>query len=148
MVEMSKQEQIQGYLEQGNIKKAEQEIHSLHELDARMVVLDVLIQIFYLEKKQNATDTIFGYSRNIDLLVQHYSKVKLLLRRLEFDMPQQEELYKYCMEHNVSEYMLAVIVGTNLFGQKKVYKKLMGMFREKAGYFHSLYKYLEETEDG
>lgn len=147
---MSEIEQIQMFLKQGEIIKAEQALQSLPYKDADFLILDLLIQVFHVEAMQNADDTVFDDSTDIKVLAKHFITLKLLMRRMDFDLPKedQDELCTYCRHHHVSEYLLVKILLTNIFHKKQVCRKLLAMFPEKAAYFEQAYKYLEETEHG
>lgn len=147
---MSEEKQIQIYLSQGEIGKAEQTIHSAQKLNANMVIINMLIQIFRLETEKNIPNTVFSVSLDMGVLVKRFITVKLLLRRLEFDLPQryQRELYAYCRKYKVSEYFLTFILWNNIFKRKKVCMQLAEMFPKKAGHFKKVYRRLEEEENG
>ena len=147
---MSETAQIQAFLRQGEILKAERVLHSLQRKDASLLILDVLIRVFHIEAMQEAEYTVFDDSVDIQVLSKHFITLKLLVRRLEFGLPQedQDELLRYCRLHHVSEYLLAAILLTNIFHRKRVCRKMMAMFPEKAAYFGQTYRYLEETEHG
>lgn len=147
---MSETKQIQEFLRQGEILKAEQVLHCMYKKDANLLILDVLIRVFHIEIMQDAECTVFDDTVDIQQLSKHFILLKLLVRRLEFDLPKesQEELRTYCGRHHVSEYLLAAILLTNIFHRKQVCQKMIAMFPEKAAYFMQTYRYLEETEDG
>lgn len=147
---MTERTRIQELLYQKEFKKVEQILYSIQVLDADLLVLMILIQIFYREEKEKIRDTVFSASLEIDTLVKHFIKLKLLLRRLEFDLPKkfQKEVYSYCIEHNVSRCLLAHILINNIFNQKKVCKQIIAMFPEQAAYFREIYQYLEGKENG
>lgn len=147
---MTERTRIQELLYQKEFKKVEQILYSIQVLDADLLVLMILIQIFYREEKEKIRDTVFSISLEIDTLVKHFVKLKLLLRRLDFDLPVefQEEVYSYCIEHGVSRCLLAYILINNIFNQKKVCKQIIAMFPEQAAYFREIYQYLEGKENG
>lgn len=147
---MTEKEQIQQWLNQGEILKAEQALGSVRQMDAELLILNTLLQVFRVEAEQDIAYTVFDVSVDIHALARHFIKVKLLLRRLEFELPQvyQNELYLYCTKKHVSEYLLVSILLTNILHRKQVCRKLVGMFPDKAAYFEQAYSYLEEAEHG
>ena len=142
---MSETEQIQIFLRQGEIIKAEKALHSLQHMDADLLILDILIQVFHVEIAQD----VFDDSTDIKELAKHFITLKLLMRRLDFELPEEEqnELRTYCSLHHVSAYLLAKILLTNIFHRKQVCRRLIAMFPEHAAYFGQTYKYLEETDE-
>lgn len=146
---MSETEQIQIFLRQGEIIKAEKALHFLQHMDADLLILDILIQVFHVEIAQDAANTVFDDSTDIKELAKHFITLKLLMRRLDFELPEEEqnELRTYCSLHHVSAYLLAKILLTNIFHRKQVCRRLIAMFPEHAAYFGQTYKYLEETDE-
>jgi len=144
---MSAEDEIQGLLEQGEILKAEQAISALPEKNAGLVVLEELIKVFHAEALSETDYTVFDYSVNIGQLTKHFIYTKLLMRRLEFDLPEryQEELYSYCRQNKVSQYFLASILLNNIFKRQKVCKKLIRMFEGAEGKQSRMGKYFRQT---
>lgn len=148
-----KKRQIQDFLNQGEILKAWKMLLSIEKagkMDVPLLVLKNLIQVFYAETEHNAEHTVFDASTDLDKLAQHFIRLKLLMRRLEFDLPRQaqEEFYTYCETHHVSEYLLDFILLTNIFKKEQVCEKLMDRYPDKADYFAKTCRYAKEAEHG
>lgn len=148
--QLDKNRQIQEFLDQGEIIKAWEMLLSLEKMDVPLLILKNLIHVFCVETEQNAEYAIFDYSTDIDKLSQHFIRLKLLMRRLEFNLPEQyqEEFYVYCNTHHVSEYLLDFILLTNIFNKEQVCRKLMDRYPDKADYFARTCQYAKEAEHG
>lgn len=149
---MTTEEQIQEFLKQGEILMVEQLLSSLPQAGPQMVILHILLNVFRTEVEQEAPVTIFDYSLDIAELAGHFIRLKLYIRRLEFDIPlkYQKELWAYCSEHNVSEYLILSILLTNIFRRERACRRLIQIIEEmegagsqKAGYFRQVLSYLE-----
>ena len=152
---MQTEEKIYELLKQGEIIKVEELLDSVKEWNEKLTILSRLVKIFHIEVQSGAEYTVFDYSVDMDMLVEHFSLVKLMLRRIEFDMPKDavNELYEYCEKNKVSVYMLASIVFINIFHKEKVCEGLIDLYKEKKGqlseeaeYFASLLKYIREKQ--
>jgi hypothetical protein len=153
MVKKTDNSEIYRLLRQGEILEVEKNLSVLPLFDSNLIVLSRLVEIFHNEVNFESANTIFDYSTDIYELVRHYTKTKLMLRRIEFDMPSEyiDEFYDYCEENNVSVYMLAQFVLTNLDDKKKVCKGLVDLYSGKKGpqsmqavYFTWLYNQIRE----
>lgn len=120
-----------------------------------MVIMERLIQIFHAEVEHDTEVTVFDDSINMEQLAKHFVIVKLLIRRLEFDLPKeyQKEFYDYCQKYKVSEYFLVSILLTNVFERGKVCRRLIKLFEDAEGknswmgrYFRQTLYYLEENQ--
>lgn len=149
--------QVEQLLRQGEILQIEQILKKEKKWTVDLTILQCLINVFHNEVRFEESFTIFDYSLELNELKRHFVKVKLLLRRLEFDLPMvdQMELYDYCTETAVSKYLISHIIRNNIFFQEKVcirvidiYSKKEGMDSEKTKYFISLLQSLKEKEHG
>ena len=71
----------------------------------------------------------------VENLVQHYTKIKLLIRRFDFGVLQEsaDELYDYIINEKISDTMLVYLIMTNMFHKERVIECFMNMFKEKEG---------------
>ncbi len=152
---MQTEENIYELLKQGEIIKVEEALASVQAWNEKLIILNRLVKIFHTEVESGSEYTVFDYSVNMDVLAEHFTKVKLMLRRIEFDMPKEaiNEFYDYCEKNKVSVYMLASMVLINTFYKEKVCKGLIDLYKEKKGqksgeaeYFANLLKYIREKK--
>ena len=153
---MQEEEKIARLLELGELLAIEQLFSSVKVWTKNLVVLSCLVKVFHIEVENNVEFTVFDYSVKLDELSEHYIRIKLLLRRIEFDLPlqEQEELFTYCCEKQVSVYLLSFILMTNIFHKAKVCRKLIQLFEKEEGkesqraqYFRQILPDLEDEED-
>jgi hypothetical protein len=144
---MDNEETIYALLRQGEILEVEKALKSLRVMNEKLLILDKLTKIFRNEVNGNSKKTVFDYSTDIDQLSQHYTKTKLLLRRIDFDMPRVciNEIYEYFEDNMVSVYMLEEMVKTNMVNKVKVCMGLAELYGGRkgtgsfeAGYFLNL----------
>ena len=131
-----------------------QALESKQQMSREGAILDCLLRIYDAEIEGEIIDTVFDYSKKVDVLVEHYNKTKLMLRRLEFDLEGEDEFYKYCDKTKVSQYFIAQILLHNLLNARKVCRKLITEYSRKEGancekvlYFQALYEQLEVIKD-
>ncbi len=91
--------------------------------------------IYQMEKKQKEKYTVMDYSEEIDSTVKHYIKMKLLLKRIDFELEEkyQYEIYDYIKENRVSRSFVVWILLKNMYHRKKVCKKLIQIYETKEG---------------
>lgn len=151
---MLTEKNIYELLKQGEIIKVEDALNSVQEWNEKLIILNRLVKIFRTEVENGAEYTVFDISTDIDKLAEHFTSVKLMLRRLEFDLPKEsiKEFYNYCEKNNVSVYMLSSIVLINIFYKEKVCEGLIHLYIDEKGkqsgeaeYFASLLKYIREN---
>lgn len=126
---------IYSLLRQGEILEVEKALKSSRHIDKKLLILNNLLVIFRNEVADGVERTVFDYSTDIDELVAHYTRTKLMLRRIEFDMPNEyiDEFYKYCEDNGVSFHMLSSMVMKNVIDKKKVCLGLLYLYSEKKG---------------
>lgn len=149
------EETIQKLFSEGKLEEAEQYLDNLQDDNAKTIILKVLFRAFHMEQERGEEKTVFDYSTQVDELVKHYIKLKLLLRRLEFNLPEekQQELRGYCRQCFVSKDLLTVIVLTNIFEPARVCRRLVRIFasgdeadRQTAEYFRSVLLHVRQQE--
>jgi hypothetical protein len=132
-------EKIAALLKQGEILEVEDLLKTMEEnkKSKEIIILERLIDIFRSEVSNDIERTVFDYSTDIYELAAHFTKVKLMLRRVEFDMPLEyiDEFYRYCEDTGVSFNMLSLLVMANITPQhrKKVCSGLAGMYERNKG---------------
>jgi len=153
---MEKEDRIRGLLKKGEILEIEKELENAVDLSVNLKILKTLIKVFKVEIQNNIEHSIFEYSVDFDELILHYKKIKALLRRVEFDLPMQEviELYSYCTENRVSQFLLGVIILSSMYHRKKVCKRVIDLWKQNGEedtafirYLNSVEKYLEGQQD-
>ncbi len=121
------------------------------------IMIDIILQIYSREREYDYHPTVLDYSRDMDILLSHFIRLKLLLRRLDFDLPKecQEEIYEYCRQTRVSNIFLMWLVNSNMFNPKKVAERLSSIFIEAEGensyrgiLFREVVGQMEECKDG
>jgi hypothetical protein len=128
-------DEIYSLLRQGEILEVESALHSVKKWDKKLIILSNLLEIFHDEVNCEVKRTVFDYSTDIDELVKYYTWTKLMLRRIEFDMPHVyiDEFYDYCENNGVSMCMLNNMINKNIFFKKKVCLGLADLYGEKKG---------------
>ena len=154
---VNEEEQISELLRQGEIIQIEQRMKTLRAWTASLVILKCLLRVFRTEVENEEHDSIFDYSVDLDMLKKHFVKIKLLLRRLDFDLTwdEQMEFYDYCTQTKVSKYLVASIVLNNMVYKEKVCARLIQIYSEKEGdhsekaqYFEGVLRDLKERKNG
>jgi hypothetical protein len=144
-------DKIYDLLRQGEILEVEKALKSVQHYDEKSLILSNLVVIFRNEVSNNMPHTVFDYSTDIDELSDHYTRTKLMLRRIEFDLPKEyiDEFYEYCEYNGVSFCMLLSMIMKNVINKEKVCLGLASLYREKKGEqsfeaqsFLSLYQYI------
>lgn len=145
---MEEYTQMQRLLEDGDVAEAERLLAGMEQWNADMAILSCLFQIYHKEMEHNCPDTVFSCFTEIAELTAHFVRVKLLLRRLEFDLPEerQRELYPYCKEKRVSVYFFEEILRTNIFRARKVCGRLTYIYEEQEGKNSQAVSYFSELE--
>lgn len=150
---MPVEEKIAALLHEGELLEIEDILSKQQEWNSNLMILNVLIQVFHKEVENNIQPAIFDYSLEFDELVKHFVHLKLLIRRLEFDLPleYQNELYDYCVQTGVSEILILFILQNNVFFKVKTCKQIANIFENFEGkdspyalFFHKFSTYLKE----
>ncbi len=100
-----------------------------------MEIINQVLIIFQIESRRNVRSKILDRSLEVENLVQHYTKIKLLIRRFDFGVLQEsaDELYDYIINEKISDTMLVYLIMTNMFHKERVIECFMNMFKEKEG---------------
>ncbi len=127
--------QIRTLLAEGELLEIEDVLSGVKEWNRELLVMNIMDHVFHREIGDDVWPTVFDYSVDLDELVRHFIRLKLYMRRLEFDLPDelQNELYVYCRETGVSDHLLLYILLQNVFFQKKVCQKLSDLFVRAEG---------------
>ena len=95
---------------------------------------NALATIFYLcgiyEKERDAgDDSLFTKVNSVDELLERYTCLKFLLRRLDFGVSDNgiDELYRFLSEYHVSSYELVAAVNFVVVNKDKVWKEIKGL---------------------
>lgn len=124
-------------IQQGEILGAEQLLQQLNveERGKWGTILLILIHVFRREVEKNVSPTVFDLSLNADELMEHYVRLKLYLRRLEFGLPVQywNEVYEYCKNTGVSDYLIFQILRNNIFYKEELCRNLSQIFAREEG---------------
>lgn len=152
---MTVKEEIQNLLYEGEVLQVAEKVKQLMDLspgDAELTILHCLLKIFRIETDRCSSSTVFDYSLNISELSRWFVHVKLLLRRIDFDLTEdeQEEIYFYAKETGVSVYFIGEILLNNIVHKEKVsciLEKIYQKNTEKNSletlYFKNLYQKLK-----
>ena len=91
-----------------------------------------LMAVWYLGKiSQRETDhgleSLFTKENDLESLVERHRKLKVYLRRVEYDIPDDDsEVYRFVMERNISEYELTGMIESSVYDKEKVMAYLAG----------------------
>lgn len=153
---MEKENKVRCLLQQGEILEIEKELDATENLSINLKILKILVKVFKVEIQNNIEHSIFEYSVDFDTLVLHYKKIKALLRRVEFELSadNQKELYDYCVENGVSQFLLGAVMLSSIFHRKKVCRAVREMWIQNGTedtafvrYLGTVENYLEEQQD-
>lgn len=141
---MKKEEYVYELLGKGEIQKAKEELSGITKGSGKLVIIEKMIEVYETQRQAGEKETIFDKSLDADVLEGYYKRVKLLFRRLDFDMPvsYQKEFFGFCKENHVSVYLLAEIILSNAFHKAESCKKLMRFYIEEKGEQSGEVKYL------
>lgn len=151
---MTVKEQIQALLYRGEILEIKELLKDSSVWNQDLLFIKRICSIFELEVKRECAYTILDYSLDLDELIEHFVRIKMLVRRVEMNMPvnYQMELCTYCKEHQVSTICLMAIVEVNMFQKKMTYGRMADIFAQAYGenspyalYFRGLEKSMEEA---
>lgn len=94
-----------------------------------------LLGIYEEERRAGEEHTVLDEAGNIDEAISHFVWVKLLLRRLEFGLPEEywQEMYHYCEERQVSVTMLSSILKINVIHREETCKHLISLYEKNEG---------------
>lgn len=118
-----------------------------------------LLGIYEEERRAGEKYTVLDGTAAVDEAVSRFTWVKLLLRRLEFDLPKEhwQELYRYCEEQHISVTMLASILRANITCREETCRRLAALYEKNEGeqpgrarYFDVLFRELSRRgeQDG
>lgn len=113
------------------------------------IVCTILSEIYQIEQEHNSIYTVYDIIDDPKPLYEHFSKLKLLLRRIEFDLPREDEFYLYAEQMHVSEYMIGWIIQHNLIRRRHTCGKLAEEYGQiekhhEATYFRKLQAEVED----
>lgn len=141
-------------LSEGNYAYAERICERAKEQTKGTVILRCLFGVAHQEEQHEGKCLFSTYSSNYELLIKHFIRLKLLLRRLEYSMPDEEEFFVYCEQNNVSVYFVKELIQKNIFNPQKVCRKLIEKYgsaewkdEKKQEFYGELLEQLEETAD-
>lgn len=126
---------IQNFLREGEILNVERILSEEKEWTKELIILNVLLKVFRKEVEKNVPHTVFDVSLELNELVEHFVHLKVLIRRVEFELPcqYQKELYYYCVNTGVSDYLLLYILHNNIFFKKRFCKNFSRLIAEEEG---------------
>ena len=132
---MKKEEYIYELLAKGEIDKVKDALSGITKSSGKLIIIEKMIEVYEAQRQAGEKETIFDISLDAGVLEEYYKRVKLLFRRLDFDMPisYQKEFFDYCMKNHVSVYLLAEIILRNAFHKEACCKKLMRFYIEEKG---------------
>lgn len=94
-----------------------------------------IISIYQEEVRAGEEHTVLNDAGNVDEAISHFVWVKLLLRRLEFGLPEEywQEMYRYCEERRVSATMLSSILKINIIHEEETCRRLIALYEKNEG---------------
>lgn len=113
------------------------------------IVCKILSEIYQIEQKNDSVYTVYDIIDEPKQLYGHFVKLKLLLRRIEFDLPGENEFYTYSEQMHVSHYLTGWVVRNNLINKRHICAKLSEAYKrigkfEEAAYFRKLQTEVED----
>ena len=103
---------IQKNMLQRDFAAAEYKLINANVTDNVLSDLKIVFTIFNTEKENNSDTLFFDYSLEVNNIVEHYIKLKFLLRRVEFDIGENPDILiiDYIKKHQISVYALIVTI--------------------------------------
>lgn len=103
---------IQKNMLQRDFAAAEYKLINANVTDNVLSDLKIVFTIFNTEKENNSDTLFFDYSLEINSIVEHYIKLKFLLRRVEFDIGENPDILiiDYIKKYQISVYALIVTI--------------------------------------
>lgn len=141
-----KELQLERWLSEGDIAQISRELTAEKKESKITALLKCLIRIYYVETENGVENNVFHYSRNLKELTEHYTKIKLLLRRIEYNVGDEEEFYTYCEVQKVSQYVIAQILLNNIFHAKTVCRKITDNYAKQEGWHSDRVLYYRKLE--
>ncbi len=95
-----------------------------------------LLRVYYLipvctAEKENGQRTLFSKVTSVEALVEREMRLKFYLRRIAFDLLEdEEEFYRYCGQNQVSLPELFIIAYCNAVHREKVKEFIQRKIRE------------------
>ncbi len=126
------QEEIRALIREGEILLAERFILQMDKawrgVEGNMLV--TLLRAYHREIEKGVSPTVFDVFQDMDELTGHYIRLKYYMRRLEFGLPQEywQEIYEYCMQTKVSDYLIFQILSNNIFFKEELCRNLSTLF--------------------
>ena len=79
--------------------------------------------------------TVFDDFGNPDDMIQHFIRLKLYLRRIEFGLAEkyQREVYDYCIQTGVSDHLIFHMIQNNIFYREQFCRNLSRLFEREEG---------------
>lgn len=128
---------VHSFLLQGEVLAAERLLTQLDEKRRGKEgnILLILIRVFRREVEKGVSPTVFDVSQDPEELTAHFIHLKLYLRRLEFGLPEQyqDEVYDYCKENGVSDYLILHILQNNIFYKEDFCRRMSQLFAKREG---------------
>lgn len=123
---------IQNALYEGEFIVAEQTLRSVKKYNSKLAMVYRIFEIFKMEVKSDCLYTVFDYSLDVYELERHFMQVKLMLRRLEYDVAEETwtQIYQYIVKNQVSGCFLTSIISTDMFDKKNATKNLLELLRK------------------
>lgn len=109
----------------------------------------ILSDIYQIEKNNNSKYTVFDIIDEPKELYEHFVKLKLLLRRIEFDLPEENDFYTYSEQMHVSQHLTGWLVRNSLIKKRHVCGKLVDAYKrigklDESAYFQKLQTEVED----
>lgn len=106
------------------------------------VIVNQLSAIHRLEQKQGIRN-----SRKGEEDIQNYIRMKLLLRRFDFDLPEnyEKEVYEYIIKNHISDCMLVYLVTKNMF-HRQIHMFEQANDRKRADYYQRILAGIRKKE--
>ncbi len=117
------------------IKKDGKTYRNMNAINTKLAILGIAFQI-YEQEKQEKISTIFDLFPSWDRIIEHYYRLKFLLRRLEFELreEEQEEIVSYVINYNITFCQLFTIIQYSIVHKVKVLNRLAMLFFHNGAY--------------
>lgn len=138
---------IEGLLKKRKIELAKKYLGEHGISTAELVMARELLKVYDEEIEAGCKHTILENFSSLSQWKEQYIQLKLLLRRLEYDLPDTEDFFACICRRQYSVYFIGHLVKTNLFHPKKVSMRLVQEFEKQNGRDCSEAVYFRKMEE-
>lgn len=132
-MKQTEEKKIAAFLQDNDIEGIHRVLDESEKKSKKMVMMQQVLNILHMEEKQKEHSTILSKTQDMEEVLQQYVQMKLLLRRLDFGLAEEAEIYAYIQKYRVSDSMIVYLVLRNMFHKQQVVLRLIVLFERAEG---------------